>query len=186
MRQPATHRPGAGCIRPRQPCHRPRPRCPARRSCPGVPSSRPVKSGRACVFPQPGSHRPAGRRGTGLRPCAGDRAPGHQAVELAPGHRRRGLDRGFRPGQRGRRGADSHRRRPGHSPLHVPRTVPGRRGRAGRHLRVGADALRAAHPSRGIRIRGPAHVDRADQDRGAKAAARQSMRGFHATSRRSS
>ncbi len=31
-----------------------------------------------------------------------DRPPRHQAVELAPGHRRRGLDRRFRPGQGGR------------------------------------------------------------------------------------
>ena len=37
-----------------------------------------------------------------LRPRARHRPPRHQAVELAPGHRRRGLDRRFRPGQGGR------------------------------------------------------------------------------------
>ena len=86
-----------------------------------------VESGRRAVLPQPGSDRPAGRRGPGLRPCARDRAPRYQAVELAPGHRRRGLDRRFRPGQGGRRGADAERRHPGHAPVHVPRAVPWRR-----------------------------------------------------------
>ena len=39
--------------------------------------------------------------GLSLCPCPGDRAPRHQAVELAPGLRRGGLDRRFRPGQGG-------------------------------------------------------------------------------------
>ena len=127
--------------------------------------------GSAPVLPQPGSDRPAGRRGAGLRPCRRDRAPRYQAVELAAGHRRRGLDRRLRPGQGGGRGADPERGHPGHAPLHVPRAVPGRRGCSGRRLRAGVDPLRAADAPRGIRLVGPAQADRADQDRGAAAAA---------------
>jgi eukaryotic-like serine/threonine-protein kinase len=87
---------------------------------------------------------------------ARSRAPGHQAVEPPAGHRGRGLDRRFRPGQGGGRGADAERRHPGDAPLHGPRALSGRRGCPGRHLRVGADALRAAHAPPGLRVVGPA------------------------------
>ena len=93
---------------PRQPCQRRPLRRQARRSCPGVPSSRRWSrvSGRSSAAWR---NWPAGRRGSRLRPRTGHRAPGHQAVELAAGYRSGGLDRGFRPGQGRRRGPDPER-----------------------------------------------------------------------------
>ena len=84
-----------------------------------------AESGRRQIFRSLATHRPAGRRGPRVRARARHRTPGHQAVELAPGHRRGGVDHGFRPGQGGRRRADADRRHPGHDSLHGPRTVSG-------------------------------------------------------------
>ena len=140
----------------------------------------------AAVLPQRGPDRPAGGAGAGLRPCPGHHPPRHQAVEPAAGYRRSGLDRRLRPGQGRRRRADGHRRHPGHDPLHGPGAVPRRGRRPRRRLCPRADPLRAADAPPGVRVVRPAPDDRADQDRGAGAAATRWTTGSRATWRRSS
>ncbi len=79
-----------------------------RRSCPGVLSS--PRSSRVGARSSVAWRRSAGRwPGGSPTPTRRDRPPGHQAVELVAGHRRRGLDRRLRPGQGRRRGADPER-----------------------------------------------------------------------------
>ena len=84
------------------------------------------------------------------------------------------------------RGPDPHRRHPRHAPLHGPGAVPRPGRRAGRRLRAGPDALRAADLAAGVRLARPAGADRADQDTASRRGRGRSTRGSRATWRRSS
>ncbi len=116
--------------------------------------------------------RRPGLRGAALRPRSGDRAPGRQAVELAPGPSGDRLGHRLRVGEGGRReGPDAHRRLARHAAVHGARAVPGAVRRPERHLRAGAHALRDAGDAPGVRGLRPQFADPQSDQRGPPAAA---------------
>ena len=98
-------------------------------------------------------HRPAGRRGAGLRPQQRLPPSRHQAVEHPARPGRHSLGRRLRPGQGCR--ADEALTHTGdivgHAPLHAPRAVRRPLRRPRRRLCPGRDPLRALDPPTGLR-----------------------------------